>query len=210
MGIKSFMKKFFSKIKKRKVVPYFNQPAFTSNIINDSNFEIGRFTYGKPNILSWNEGHKLIIGSFCSIADNVTIFLGGNHRGDWISTYPFMEFPKDFENSSSLEGHPSSKGDVIIGNDVWIGYGVTILSGVTIGDGVIIGANSVISKDVGPYQVVVGNPGKIVKTRFNDSEIDFLLKLKWWEFPKEKIDKISYLLCSDNILELKNMFNDEY
>ena len=85
-------------------------------------------------ILSWGENTKLKIGKFCSIADNVTIFLGGEHRNDWVSTYPFNALLKNYEH---IEGHPKSKGDVIIGNDVWIGSRVVILSGVKIGDGAI-------------------------------------------------------------------------
>lgn len=56
-----------------------------------------------------------------------------------------------------------SKGPVRIGNNVWIGDKATILPGVCIGDNVIIGANSVVTKDVPDYVVVVGNPARIIK-----------------------------------------------
>lgn len=208
MGLIKKLKKIFTSRGKEVIVPPRDEYPFTSILLKNQNFRIGRFTYGKPNVLDWQEGSKLEIGSFCSIAGNVTIFLGGNHRLDWISTYPFMEFSKYFEKASKIEGHPSSKGDVIIGNDVWLGYGCTILSGVRIGDGAVIGANTVVSKDVRPYQVVVGNPGRVIKSRFDESEINFLLELKWWDWPLEKIDKFSYLLCSGNLHELKKKIND--
>ena len=68
-----------------------------------------------------------------------------------------------------------------IGNDVWIGLNATILDGVTIGDGAIVAAGAVVTKDVPPYAVVAGVPAKIIKYRFTESQIDFLLKFRWWE-----------------------------
>lgn len=53
-----------------------------------------------------------------------------------------------------------NKGDIVIGNDVWIGYEAVILSGVTIGDGAVIGTRAVVTKDVPPYAIVGGVPGK--------------------------------------------------
>ncbi len=89
---------------------------YTAQIYPD--FKIGRCTYGRPEVLSWGEGTTLEVGAFCSIADGVKIFLGGEHRVDWVTTYPFNFL---WERAYSFKGHPASKGDVIIGNDVWIG-----------------------------------------------------------------------------------------
>ena len=69
----------------------------------------------------------------------------------------------------------------------WIGFGVIILPGVTIGDGAVIGAGSVITKDIPPYGVVVGNPAKLIRKRFTEGEIKRLMKLKWWIWPNDKI-----------------------
>jgi len=162
---------------------------------------IGEFTYGVPQIFDWEEGAKLIIGKFCSIADNVKIFLGGEHRTDWITTFPFSakEFNDLFPEAKKIKGHPKTKGDVIIGNDVWIGYGAIILSGVKIGDGAVIGAGSIVTKDVLPYTIVAGNPAKIIRKRFSDQNIKKLLKLKWWNWPIKKIKSNLHILCSCNI-----------
>lgn len=164
--------------------------------------DIGDFTYGKPRILHWGEDAQLKIGKFCSIAEGVCIFLGGNHRVDWISTYPFSALLEEWGSVIDIVGHPATKGNINIGNDVWIGFGAIIMSGVTIGDGAVIGASAVVTKDVAPYSIVVGNPAKVIKKRFNDEDIEVLLKLQWWNWPPEKIKRSIELLCSENINEL--------
>lgn len=138
--------------------------------------EVGEFTYGRPIVHQWDLTTKLKIGKFCSIAGNVHILLGGEHRTDSITTYPFDVL---------LEEKPTpSKGDVIIGNDVWIGENVTILSGVTIGDGAVIAAGSVVSKNVAPYEIYGGVPAKFIRYR----KIAHNVKPpKWWDWPLEKI-----------------------
>lgn len=168
--------------------------------------EIGDHTYGKPLVFHWEENTKLKIGKFCSISDEVKIFLGGNHRADWISTYPFPGLTGSWPEAASIEDHNVSKGNVIIGNDVWIGYGANILSGVTIGDGAVIGAFSLVTKDVAPYSIVGGNPAKEIRKRFDDGQIEKLLKLKWWDWSDDKIKKNLRILCSseiDKIFEIK-------
>jgi len=129
---------------------------------------IGDYTYGLPQIFKLEETSQFEIGKFCSIANDVKIFLDGEHETNNISTYPFGYF-KGFTVSKKYK--TKSKGKVIIGNDVWIGYGVTILSGVNIGNGAVIGARSLIVKDVPPYSIVGGVPAKIIKKRFDDKTI---------------------------------------
>ncbi len=162
-----------------------------------SRIYIGRFTYGYENleVRQWNEGASLQIGSFCSLANNITIFLGGNHRVDWITTFPFGHIFQDELGLSAVEGHPATNGDVIVGNDVWIGAGSTIMSGVKIGDGAVLAANSCITKNVMPYHIAGGNPARSIKPRFESDIIEILLSLKWWDFEIEIIKDISRLLC---------------
>ncbi len=158
-------------------------------------FEIGRGTYGIPKIRSWKEGPTLKIGAFCSIAANVQIFLGGEHRPDWVTTYPFSVF---WPQARHIMGHPRIKGDVVIGNDVWIGTDAMILSGVTIGDGAVIGAGAVVGKSVPPYSVVIGNPGQVVRRRFSDDVIERLLQLQWWRWDDDVIARYLPLMLSDD------------
>ena len=91
------------------------------------------------------------------------------------------------------------RGDTIIGNDVWIGQNATILPGVQIGDGAIIGANSVVGSDVAPYTIVVGNPARIVKKRFDEELISLLLRLKWWDKSIDTINSLIPILTNSNL-----------
>ena len=164
--------------------------------IGNSKVSIGRFSYGFENIIvnQWGEGASLGIGSFCSIA-SATIFLGGNHRVDWITTYPFGHIYADRLGGRRIKGHPSTNGDVIIENDVWVGHNTTIMSGVTIGDGAVISANSHIVNDVAPYSIVGGNPAREIKLRFSPEIRKLLLELKWWELPLDFIKTKAAELC---------------
>jgi acetyltransferase-like isoleucine patch superfamily enzyme len=161
---------------------------------------IGKYTYGSPNI-HWDNDASLVIGKFTSIADNVHIFLGGNHRTDWVTTYPFGHIHTNIFTTCNGAGHPSTKGNVIIGNDVWICANVTIMSGVTIGDGAVIANKSHVVKNVEPYSIVGGNPAKIIKYRFTPEQIEKLVEIKWWDWEDEKINSFLPLLCNDNIDE---------
>ena len=177
-----------------------------------SPISIGRFTYGFENISirQWNEGAALNIGAFCSISSNTTIFLGGNHRTDWITTFPFGHIFQSELGGENIKGHPTTNGDVKIGDDVWIGAGVTIMSGLTIGSGAVLSANAHVIKDVLPYEIVGGNPAKTLKKRFEDETIDLLLELKWWNLPLEVIKEITQDLCSQPTKELLVMLIDKY
>lgn len=147
--------------------------------------EIGKYTYHNLKVTD-HPRSSLKIGKFCSIAPEVRIFLGDEHRTDWVTTYPFGSVNKDvFGNHDT--GHPYTKGDVVIGNDVWIGFGATIMSGVTIGDGAVIAARSHVVRDVKPYEVVGGNPAKHIKSRFDAETVRLLLELKWWDKPDSLI-----------------------
>lgn len=168
----------------------------TKTSFSKTGFSIGEHSYGVPIVRSWGEGATLRIGKYCSIADEVKIFLGGNHRTDWISTYPFCDavgWPNQATRETAV-----TKGDVHIGNDVWIGSGATILSGVQLGDGCVVGAMAVVTKNVAPYQIVAGNPARVVKSRFDDDTIQSLLDVSWWNWEDEKVRKfVPYLMSGD-------------
>ena len=160
--------------------------------------DVGRFTYGVPRVLAFGpDAPRVTIGAFCSISEGVEIVLNGNHRTDWVTTYPFrlqLQMP-----GMLRDGHPGSRGPVVIGNDVWIARGAMILSGVSIGDGAVVGARAVVTRDVPAYGVVAGNPAQLVKTRFPAESVDALLRIRWWEWAEEKIRVEVPHLCSANI-----------
>lgn len=145
----------------------------------------GRFSYGRPSVLSFHGNHaRLFIGSFTSIAAEVTILLGGEHYTRRTTTYPLNLL---FDDVPLLPWHSQSKGDVVIGHDVWIGHGVTILSGVHIGDGAVVGAGSVVTKDVESFTIVGGNPAEIIRYRFPSEKVAEIRADPWWNWPIEKI-----------------------
>ena len=144
---------------------------------------VGRFTYGHDGIriFDWGQGPVAKIGSFCSISGDSRFYLGGNHRSDWVSTYPFGNIYRDiFPNIKAGVG---KLGNIVIGNDVWIGHSATIMTGVTVGSGAVIAANSHVVKDVEPYSIVGGNPAKHIRYRFTPEQIASLLKISWWDWP---------------------------
>lgn len=167
--------------------------------------EVGKYTYGTENIkVWWGNQANLKIGKFCSIAGNLTIWLGGNHRVDWITTYPFGYKNKNIFGSFDGKGHPKTNGDVIIGNDVWIDNDVVIMSGIKIGDGAVIANNSHVVENVKSYSVVGGNPAKFYYFRFNEEVIKKLLELRWWDLDEKIINELSPMLCSGDYEKLFN------
>jgi len=170
--------------------------GYTRNRPSYKNYKIGIHTYGFPRInCFYGDPKKYIeIGDYCSIGKNVTLFINENHSLDWVTTYP----PQSL-GIKDIRMYPKGKGKIIIKNDVWLAEGSTILSGVTIGDGAIIGANTLVTKDVPDYAIFCGNPGKVVKYRFNEDVIKRLLKIAWWDWPVEKIINHKHLLFSNNI-----------
>jgi len=164
---------------------------------DDPRVTIGRFSYGGATFKLWSAGERVEVGAFCSFAESVLIFGGGEHRVDWVTTHPLrIAFNSP---GAGQDGHPHSKGTTRIGNDVWIGHGALVLSGVTVGDGACIGAGAVVSKDVPAYSIVAGNPGRVVRMRFSETQIHQLLRISWWNWPVDRIKRYEALLCSPNI-----------
>ena len=160
--------------------------------VRNSKVLVGKYSYGYKtlNIIEYGNGTDLYIGKFTSIAPGVKIFLDyGGHNTSLMSSYPFQNLYNEiFEGNKFANMNGKNKGDVKIGNDVWIGMDTLILNGVTINDGAIIGANSVVTKDVKPYEFKAGNPATHIKSRFDKDIIELLQKLKWWDL-EDKIIK---------------------
>lgn len=190
------------------------QTIYLKNVISDPNIEVGDYTiyndfvedpcdFQKNNVLYHYPINidRLIIGKFCSIACGAKfLFTSANHTTKSLSTYTFPLFFEEWGlDKANITDAWDNKGDIVIGNDVWIGYEAVILSGVTIGDGAIIGTRAVVTKDIPPYTVVGGVPAKFIKKRFADEEVAMLLKLKWWDWPEEKIRQNIKVIQTGNI-----------
>lgn len=164
------------------------------NCFDRSLVNIGNYTYGELNIISFNNKSKLMVGFFCSIAEKVTFLLDVEHHMDYISSYPF--------NAKIFDGcdEAFSKGDIVIDDDVWIGYGATIMAGVHVGQGAVVAAGAVVTKDVPPYAIVGGVPAKVIKYRFTDEIIEALMKVDY--------SKITDKMIKDHIDELYTELKD--
>ena len=186
--------------------------VFLKNIIKSPQIIVGDYTYYddpedinnfEKNVLYLFEFMKdnLIIGKFCQLATGVRFIMNGsNHAMDGISTYPFKVFGKSWSDAAM---NVVSKGDTVIGNDVWIGNFATIMQGIKIGHGAIIGTNSLVTKNVEPYTIVGGNPATVIRKRFDDETIEFLLTLKWWDWPVEKIAENIRAITTGDFAALK-------
>ncbi len=196
----------------------YDKEIYVKPTIKNPNIIVGDFTYIADSEFEshvthhyeWN-GDKLIIGKFCQIAAGVEFVMNGaNHQMNAVSTFPFYTLEGWNMKAPLMEDMPL-KGDTIIGNDVWIGQNAVILPGVHIGDGAIIGANSVVGSNVAPYTIVVGNPAKEIRKRFDDELIELMLAFKWWDKSIEEINRlIPVLTCSDLkkvTTEIKKLMN---
>ena len=190
----------------KKTYPRSNdsQTVYLKNIITNPNIIVGDYTiyndfvsgpahFENNNVLYHYpvNNDKLIIGRFCSIACGAKfIFTSANHTLKSLSTYPFPIFFEEWNlDKKDIASAWDNKGDIVIGNDVWIGYEALVLSGVHIGDGAIIAARAVVTKDVPPYTIVGGTPAKQIRKRFDDKTIDAMLRIRWWDWPFEEIQK---------------------
>ena len=183
----------------------YDREIYVKPTIKNQNILVGDFTYIADAEFESHVTHhypwlgdKLIIGKFCQIGAGVEFVMNGaNHQMNAVSTFPFYTLEGWNMNAPAMTDLPL-KGDTVIGNDVWIGQNAVILPGVHIGDGAIIGANSVVGSDVEPYTIVVGNPAKELRKRFDDELIHLLLEYKWWDKAINEIDTlIPVLTCSD-------------
>lgn len=198
--------------------PFHFKDQFSSQLlhetVNHPNIEVGIFSYysgyhHKHDFIECarylhdkrKDVDKLIIGNYCSIGSGAIFMMAGNqgHNTNWLSTFPFYFQANIFKNAKN--GFVKA-GNTVIGNDVWIGSEAMIMSGITIGDGAIIAARAVVVKNVEPYSIVGGNPATVIKTRFEDKEIEQLLIMKWWNWKEAKVKECMPLICNPKIDEL--------
>ena len=195
--IKLLMNKYFLNKKYNKVNTKIYSKYVSSDIILGKNVLIGEKVFIDKNVFIGDNSYinsdynfayldnNIIIGKYCSIGPEVAIGFG-EHNYRFVSTHPFLYSKLSDNNKNNINENFNKK--TIIGNDVWIGARAIIKKGVTIGDGAVIAMNAVVTKDVEPYSIVAGVPAKIIKYRFNNDQINYLLKNQWWNFDEEKLN----------------------
>ncbi len=191
--------------------------CFIRNAVTRPNISVGEYTYYddpvhperfEDRVTHHYEflGDRLIIGRFCAIARGVEFVMNGaNHRMRSATTYPFNIMGGGWEKCTPSLAELPLKGDTVVGNDVWIGQDVTVMPGVHIGDGAIIAARSVVARDVPPYAIYGGNGARLIRMRFDAGTVDMLLRLRWWDWPAEKIFANLELLCSPDVGKLRQL-----
>ncbi len=183
----------------------YEKEIYVKPTVTNPNIIVGDFTYIADSEFESHITHfhpwskdKLIIGKFCQIASGVEFVMNdANHQMNAVSTFPFYTL-EGWEMDTPDSTVMPFKGDTMIGNDVWIGQNAVILPGVHIGDGAIIGANSIVGSDIDPYTIVVGNPAKPLRKRFDAELTELLLRFKWWDKSIDEINElIPFLTCSE-------------
>lgn len=150
------------------------------------NVEIGQFSYYSPDVrfMTWIPDEKIIIGKYCSIASDVIIYTGGNHRTDFAATYPFDNLFLGRPNPTRIY---RTTRNTTIANDVWIGCRAVVTGGVHVGNGAVIGTGAVVFSDVPDFAIVAGNPAQVVRYRFSRPTVERLLKIAWWDWPEQEV-----------------------
>lgn len=173
--------------------------VFLANALQHGNIHVGDYTYFStfdpmanpadyaaciaPYLFEGAKDH-IHIGKFCQIAHGVRIITAGaNHAMEGASTYPFAIFEPE-RIGAYRDSFPKGR-DVVIGHDCWLGDSCTILPGAQLGNGVIVGAGAVVGGTVPDYAVVVGNPAKVLRMRFDADTVSQLNALAWWDWPRE-------------------------
>jgi acetyltransferase-like isoleucine patch superfamily enzyme len=199
MGIKNFIRKIAIQAGlKKDGLPVGHYRIHDTAVAKNST--IGDYTYITAHTLI----ESTDIGKFCSIGPN-TVIGYGNHPVNFLSSSPvFYHTEKIFGQTFAAKEEFETAPRVKIGNDVWIGGNVYIKNGITIGDGCIVAAGAAVVKDVPPYAIVGGVPARIIKYRFPEDIIKELLKIKWWEWSDEMLQKNQPSFVTDDINTIKN------
>lgn len=174
-----------------------------SNVVLD-NVCLGDFSYVANSSYLFNAS----VGRFCSIGPEVRVGLSKHPARDFVSSHPiFFSVLRQAQISFVDKNHFEEYSPIAIGNDVWIGARAIVLDGVTIGDGAIVAAGAVVTKDVPPYAIVGGVPARIIRYRFDERQIEFLMAFKWWDRDEEWLRR--NVIKFHDIQKLMNSFQSE-
>ena len=168
--------------------------VFLKPLVRHPNVEVGEYTYyddpdyalafERDAVLYAYGPERLVIGRFCAIASRVRFLMpGANHADRGPSTFPFGIFGGAWAHTMDLVMSAPSRGDTVVGHDVWIGYAAMVMPGVTIGHGAVVAAGSVVASDVPAYAIAAGNPARVVRRRYEDDDVERLLRAAWWDWP---------------------------
>ena len=194
----------------------FRSPAFLGEGVTAFRLQIDAYSYIERNSVAM----ATTIGRYCSIGHGADLAMG-KHDYTHPTTSPAFYFNVFFMGHSGKipEQHPlvlansGISNQVHIGHDVWIGAHVRIPASVTIGHGAVIGTNTVVTKDVPPYAIVVGggehSSQRILKYRFPDEVISDLLEINWWDYDIPKMLTAGIKVPRDNVKDFIAFFKNE-
>ena len=190
--------------------------VFLKPLVTQPNIEVGDYTYydhperalhfERDAVLYGFGPERLIIGKFCAIAAEVRFLMGGaNHADQGPSTSPFGIFGPPWDYTMDLVLSAPSRGDTTVGHDVWLGYQALVLPGGTIGHGAVVAAGSLVSADVPPYAIVAGNPARVVRRRYDEADVEQLLRAAWWDWPTQAVTEHARVIMSGPPAELERI-----
>ncbi len=187
-------------------------------ILDHPNISVGEYTYAHDSSMPDDYAarlapylfpgapEKLTIGKFCQIAEGVRFITGSaNHAMDGLSTFPFAAF--DPNRIADCLATTAKSGHVVVGHDCWFGRDALLLPDTHLGNGVIVGARAVVSGAVPDYAIVAGNPARMVRRRFSDTDIDRLNRLAWWDWPVDQINAAIEIIEASDLEALERFTN---
>jgi virginiamycin A acetyltransferase len=191
--------------------------VFLKPLVRNPQIQVGDYTYyddpdaalefERDAFLYGYGPERLIIGRYCAIASGVRFIMSGaNHADLGPSTFPFGIFGGAWaERTMDLVMSAESRGDTVVGNDVWLGYRALVMPGVAIGDGAVVAAAGVVTSDVPPYAIVGGNPARVLRRRFEDDDVERLLRAAWWDWPVELVTEHARAIMAGDPAELERI-----
>lgn len=225
MKLLKYLKFIFQRILSFNKKIYFSNLAFSNNSKFEGKNSIGSFSRITNSSIGFGSyvGKSVVlnnsyIGRYCSIGNNIKVNVGKHPTEKFVSTSPAFYSPlNDPINKLSLsyinevkfseQRFTDNNYSLEIGNDVWIGNDARFIEGIIISDGAIIASGSLVTKDIPPYSIVAGVPARIIKYRFKKEEIEFLLKLRWWNNKEEWI--INHAEYFENINTFMELIKNE-